>query len=65
MIRQEICQRVKQPSNSDGEKLASKLNNLIKHHLSKSTVLPTWWALWCIYSNENSWWRNAVEIVMA
>ena len=35
MIRQEICLRVKKPSRSDGEKLTSKLNKLIKDHLSE------------------------------
>ena len=35
MIRQEVCLRVKNPSSSDGEKLTSKLNKLMKHHLSE------------------------------
>jgi len=34
LIKQEICLRVKKPFSSDGEKLTSKLNNLIKNHLS-------------------------------
>jgi len=34
-IRQEICLRVKKPLSADGEKLTSKLNNLIKDHLSE------------------------------
>ena len=35
MIRQEICVRAKKPSSSCGEKLTSKLNKLIKDHLSE------------------------------
>lgn len=33
-IKQEICLRVKKPLSSDGEKLTSKLNKLIKDHLT-------------------------------
>jgi len=36
LIKKEICQRVKEPSSANNEKLVSKLNKLLNCHLSKS-----------------------------